>query len=122
MMKSPPATGPIKLPMLLGAALAVVIAACSGGVDADGVVGAACRDDRDCAERCETGGDFPGGFCTVRCIDDGDCPSDTYCVDTHGGVCLFACDVNEDCDFLGRAYQCRDKDDFADRPIAVCFG
>jgi hypothetical protein len=103
-------------------ALALVFMLGCGGDPVDEVVGAACFDDRDCAERCETGGDFPGGFCTLSCFDDGDCTSDSICTDVEGGVCLFQCEFNSDCDFLGRAYSCRERRDTFDRRVFVCLG
>ena len=100
----------------------VLFAAACGGPDVDEYVGATCIDDRDCRDSCETGGDFPGGFCTLSCIDDRDCPSDTICAEVHGGVCMFPCDVHADCDFLGRGYACRDRDDWAGVRVGVCIG
>jgi hypothetical protein len=102
-------------------ACVLALAAChDSGPDAE--VGGACIDDRDCAERCERGGDFPGGFCTLSCIDDRDCPVDTICAEVEGGVCLYPCELHADCDFLGRDYFCRDRRDTFDRPILVCMG
>lgn len=72
-----------------------------------GVVGGACRDGRDCAERCVKGGAFPDGTCTVECRDDRDCPDGTSCIDVEGGVCLLACRYDEDC---RPPYECKDRD------------
>ena len=94
---------------------------CHGG-GTDDLVGATCRDSRDCVERCERGGDFPDGFCTIGCIDDRDCPSDTACTDTHGRVCLFPCRDQRDCDFLGPRYGCREKRDPFNAILFVCMG
>ncbi len=91
------------------------------GHDED-LVGGACFDDRDCVERCERDGDFPGGFCTVSCVDDQDCPFDTICTATHGDICLFPCDFHEDCDFLGPGYFCREQRDTFDQVVSVCMG
>jgi len=99
----------------------VCLVACHGD-SVDETVGATCRDDLDCSERCEGGGDFPDGFCTLSCIDDLDCPSDTLCADVHGGVCVFACERDAHCDFLGPHYVCREKRDFIDRRVFVCLG
>jgi hypothetical protein len=80
---------------------------CNEGVGLDGdVVGGPCRGNRDCAERCLRGGDFPGGTCTVDCRDDRDCPASTYCIDVSGGVCLLDCYDRHDC---RRDYRCRNK-------------
>lgn len=71
-----------------------------------GLVGGSCRDDRDCAERCQKNGDFPGGTCTVPCRDDRDCPGDTWCIDKAGGVCLLACDYDDEC---RGGYECKEE-------------
>jgi hypothetical protein len=102
--------------------LALLAIGCGGSDAPDDVVGATCRDDRDCVDLCEGGGDFPGGFCTLRCSDDIDCTDDTLCADTHGGVCLYPCDRDSNCDFLGRDYGCRDKVDFNGLIVGVCMG
>ena len=75
----------------------------------DRAVGAACDSDRDCRDRCLT--DWPGGFCTLECRDDRDCPPEAVCSDTRGGVCLLTCDVNRDCqDMLDdNDYRCDDR-------------
>lgn len=62
-----------------------------------GLVGGACATDRDCESRCQTGGSFPGGTCTVSCRVDDDCPGGTFCIDTEGGICLLACELPRDC-------------------------
>ena len=50
-----------------------------------GALGAWCRDNRDCPERCEE------GFCTFSCASDAHCPGDYACADPHGGVCMALC-------------------------------
>jgi hypothetical protein len=95
--------------MILGV-MGWALAGCGGdGVGNTGdVVGGPCQDDNDCARgsECATGGDFPGGTCTVRCFDDRDCPSGTACIDTSGGICLLLCDFDTDCR-LG--HECSDE-------------
>jgi hypothetical protein len=86
-------------------AIAAVLVAACGSHDVGRSVGAECVVNADCDERCLT--DFPGGFCTISCDNDNGCPRDTFCADENGGVCLFACSVNADCDFLGQGYLCR---------------
>lgn len=83
--------------------LAVTCLSCS---PTDRSVGAACRDDGDCRDRCLT--DWPGGFCTIDCRDDRDCPPDAVCSDTRGGVCLLLCRDDRECkDFLDdNHYKC----------------
>lgn len=101
----------------------IAFAACgSDGVAIDDEVGATCIDDRDCLERCEVGNDFPGGFCTVTCRDDADCPFDTICSGIRGNICLYDCAIDRDCDFLGRSYVCDPVPDFAGRSVNVCIG
>lgn len=80
------------------------LSACGPGYD-PGVIGGECRDDRDCAEQCLEGKDFPGGTCSVSCRDDRDCPRTSFCVDKKGGVCLLSCRYNEDC---RPGYKCKD--------------
>ncbi|AWV89002.1 hypothetical protein [Bradymonas sediminis] len=67
--------------------------------DAFDGVGDTCAHDRDCPApgTCLTGGDYPGGMCSVECNHSGQCPSATECIDKSGGVCLFRCDSNRDC-------------------------
>ena len=93
--------------------LVLVIAAVAGcgGSDVSRMVGARCTDSADCDDKCLLpGGDWPGGFCTMSCDDDRDCPMDSVCVQDEGGVCLFTCAVDPDCDFLGTGWSCQARD------------
>jgi len=101
------------------------VAAC-GGHDLgsiDDTVGASCTSDRACADRCyqDNGDKFPGGFCSLACLSDNDCPTDTYCIKDAGGVCMFACPAF-DCSRLGAGYACRDKDSMTGGKVNVCIG
>lgn len=82
-----------------------LVAACGpDAVGSEGVlVGGSCAGAGDCDQRCQTGGDFPGGTCTVSCSTDADCPDGTHCIDKEGGICLVACTLPEDC---RREYNC----------------
>lgn len=73
------------------------------------LVGGRCDGNKDCQERCVTGGDYPGGMCTVSCNDDRDCPSGSACVDASGGVCAPLCGGKGDCDPFGPGWACRDR-------------
>ena len=74
-------------------------------------VGARCNRSTECDERCLTSDtDYPGGFCTIACNDRSECPTHTTCADREGGVCLFECDADRDCAFLGSGWQCTDAD------------
>ena len=117
--------------MLRSLSLLALFAACGGDDgpfdpddhapgDLDPVIGATCFDSRDCYARCASGGDFPGGFCTLPCRDDIDCTSDTVCADVQDGICLFPCAGHSECEFLGPAYFCRERNDLYDRRIFVC--
>jgi hypothetical protein len=108
--------------MIRMTAIACVLGFGCGGDPVSDVVGASCRDDLDCAERCERGRDFPGGFCTVSCRDDLDCTADSICTDVAGGVCLFPCENDRDCDPLGLDYVCKQRRDTFDRTVFVCLG
>lgn len=87
--------------------IALALLACSGllaacgdddavGLDGDRV-GGACRDSNDCEYRCQEGGDFPDGTCTLPCNVDDDCPLGTYCVHKEEGICLLGCEHPTDC-------------------------
>lgn len=100
----------------------LVFAACghSSG-DIDNLVGTACSRDADCARQCYVGGAYPGGFCSVPCASDADCPGDTVCIDKSGGVCLFAC-PQFDCSRLGPGWRCNNKDLVSGGSENVCVG
>lgn len=85
--------------------LALLVAGCGPN---DRVAGGECDRDRDCASGsiCATGGDFPGGMCTLECDRNSDCPNEMSCIDEEGGVCLFWCDSDRDC-FGG--YECESE-------------
>lgn len=88
----------------------VLLLVALGGCDGpDASVGAACIDDRDCRDECLR--DWPGGFCTLRCRDDLDCPRDSVCIDGNGGVCMLLCRDSRECrDRLGdNDYKCDDR-------------
>lgn len=89
--------------------------------DVDSYIGATCSTDRDCDERCYLGGNFPGGFCSITCRSDNDCPSDTVCIDHEGGVCMFLCS-EFDCARLGRGWACHDEDRVSGGKDIVCSG
>lgn len=98
----------LRLASIVTIALLTLTFACGDdGVGNGGdVVGGACVDNGDCAERCQLGGDFPQGTCTVTCNTDNDCPGGTYCIDTEGGICLLGCDTPSDC---RGGYNCEGK-------------
>jgi hypothetical protein len=90
--------------LLLIAALLVTVASHAGCSDDDdnfgpfaGGLGAPCRDDRDCFDRCDE------GFCTARCDHDAHCPGGWACVDEHGGICAPVCTSPAAC---GPGYPC----------------
>lgn len=92
--------------------LACMLAAACGDdefVGPYGLVGGPCGSDFDCAPgiRCERGGEFPQGTCTLPCRGHYDCPIGTACVDVKGGVCLVACLRPFDC---RPGYDCKAKD------------
>jgi hypothetical protein len=89
------------------AILAIALAACqSSGVSRE--LGARCDRSTECDERClGPSAEWPGGFCTIACETDLDCPSDAVCLDEEGGVCAFACASDPACAFLGAGYACR---------------
>jgi hypothetical protein len=110
---------------LLVACGLVPVAACQSS-DVSRAVGARCDTDRDCDDRClAPSSDWPGGFCTLTCASDSDCASDEACVDEEGaGVCLFLCQTDPGCAFLGNGYTCQERDAHVDSlpPAKVCRG
>jgi hypothetical protein len=87
------------------------LASCGGGHDVDRLLGAKCDNDNDCDERCLGPNDeFPEGLCSYHCDSERDCSGDAWCIESNGGVCLFSCHDDVDCDFLGREWVCRDRD------------
>jgi hypothetical protein len=87
------------------------------------VVGGRCAQDSDCAHRCATGDKFPGGFCTMSCLGDADCPHGALCVDRNNGICLVACNASQDCTAFGPTYKCDDHDrKGAPGKALVCIG
>ena len=102
----------------------VLLVGCGGhdAGDIDPIIGASCASDRDCDTRCYIDpADFPGGFCSLPCETDNDCPSDTYCMEKAGGMCLFAC-PEFDCSRLGAGWRCRDKTRESGGTVSVCIG
>jgi hypothetical protein len=87
------------------ALFALILAAC-GGSDVSRTLGARCDVLSECEDRCLTGDPFPGGFCSVSCDVESDCPGSAVCVDSEGGICLFPCTEPTDCDFLGLGWSC----------------
>lgn len=101
----------------------LVVASCSASSDVTRSVGARCDNKDECDERCLPDGEqFPGGFCSLSCLRDADCPGDTACVDEMGGVCLFACEMPTDCEFLGPGWDCVEVDGLPDGKATVCIG
>jgi hypothetical protein len=98
-----------------------MVAAC--GDDAPGVglsgdvVGGPCATSNQCAggSECQTGGDFPGGTCTVPCLTQSQCPSGTVCIDKGGGMCLLPCQTVQDCrgGYKCKLHKRKDKSDEA---------
>jgi len=103
----------------------VTLAACGGGGDVSRGVGARCDVTADCDDRClGPSAEFPDGFCSIDCSTSSDCPVDAECVDRQGGVCLFGCVDDTDCEFLGVGWTCQ-EDALRDNPdtkVTVCRG
>jgi hypothetical protein len=103
----------------------VLVAGCGVDSSVSRTVGARCDDKDDCEERCLVDADdYPGGICSVSCLDVRDCPGDTACVDAEGGVCLFVCETNADCEFMGPGWECNAIDALPDgsEQVMVCRG
>lgn len=87
-------------------AAVALLAACQSS-DVSREVGARCDKDTECDERCLVSSPgYPGGFCTIACDTRADCPGGSTCADREGGVCLFTCNGDRDCTFLGTGWRC----------------
>jgi len=99
-----------------------VAAACSPDSDVSRTLGARCDTKADCQETCAPDPEYPGGFCTLTCLRASDCPSGATCVAEEGGVCLFECDLDSECDFLGPGWICADVGAVPDGEVRACRG
>ena len=98
----------------------LAIAACNNS-PASPSLGDPCASDTDCAHRCVTGPDFPGGFCTQTCTSDADCGPNGACVNRNNGICLFRCpQIN--CSFVGDNWRCDNRDAIGGGQVNVCIG
>ena len=94
--------------MRIAIACVLALAACQSS-DVSRALGARCTSNADCDQKCMVpSGDWPGGFCTLVCQHDSDCPDGAHCIDEAGGVCAFACTGDAECTFLGTGYHCQD--------------
>ena len=87
-------------------ALVIALLGCQSS-DVSRSLGARCDSNADCDQKCLASGNFPGGFCTIACDNDNGCPVDALCSTESGGVCLFKCALDRDCEFLGAGYTCQ---------------
>lgn len=98
--------------ILIGALLSAMVAGSIGcgssvAVGSGGrLVGAPCASDSQCDAVCVTEKSYPGGFCTLKCSNDGNCPPGTACIDDAGGICGILCSSNVDCASFGRGFVC----------------
>jgi hypothetical protein len=92
------------------AILAIALAACQSS-DVSRELGARCDRSVECDERCLfPSEDWPGGFCTIHCETDVECPDRAVCLEEEGGVCAFTCGADIECSFLGPDYECKERD------------
>jgi hypothetical protein len=101
----------------------VTLGACSVESAVTRAVGARCDTKAECDERCLPPGDeFPGGFCTLTCLRQGECPDGAACVDREGGICLHECEEPADCELLGPGWQCSLVGAVPEQEVRVCIG
>lgn len=108
--------------VMIALALAALAFGCGTGEPVSRTIGARCDVSTQCDERCLTGGEFPGGFCSISCDNNLGCPADTACADDQGGVCLFLCSGDPDCTFLGAGWKCETVGDKPMGTVQVCRG
>lgn len=85
------------------------------------LLGVGCTEDSVCEERCFVDADkYPGGFCSVTCASDDDCPLGSHCVDENGPLCLFEC--GDGCESVGPGWVCATRSRFGGGNVDVCFG
>ncbi len=104
----------VQVPALVVAALLLLAALSTCGPDDVGpesrMVGGRCTVDGDCVKHCVRGTRFPGGYCTVSCLTDHDCPGGAICAGAldgiTDGICLATCQIAADCGGYGAGYQC----------------
>jgi hypothetical protein len=105
-------------------AVAIALAACQDSL-VTREIGARCDSSDECDDRCllDSAG-FPGGLCTVACEQRTDCTARTTCVELEGGVCLYECNVDADCVFLGPLWSCVETEvrSNPDQKVRVCRG
>ena len=104
--------------------LAALFLGSCGSSEVSRSLGAQCNQKSDCDDRCLQGEDYPQGMCTTTCERDRDCPGDSRCVDEEGGVCLYSCTAQVDCEFLGVGWECKEIDsrEQDDVEVMVCRG
>jgi hypothetical protein len=100
----------------------LLLAACGVSSDVSRTIGARCDEMDDCAERCLPTDDYPGGFCSLSCLDDADCPDGTACIDDDGGVCLVPCTGDDGCEYLGEGWGCAARRATTGEEVMVCRG
>lgn len=108
---------------LLLAGLLAIGASCGDEGPVSRLIGARCDAHSECDERClGPNSEYPGGFCSLSCNTNADCPADALCVDEDGGICLFECRLDEHCTFLGPAWNCMERDLVVGDTGLVCRG
>jgi hypothetical protein len=113
----------MRFPALL-ACVVLGVAACGRDEAVSRTLGARCDLAAECDERCLTGAEYPGGFCSITCDRTDECPSGAYCIADTGqsGVCLFSCARDTDCAFLGTGWRCQERDAHPSGKVMVCRG
>lgn len=91
--------------------ITLALVACNSS-DVSRQVGARCDRAAECDETClGPSGDWPGGFCSISCDTDDDCPDDAACIEEGGAAfCAFTCGSDPHCAFLGDGYTCKERD------------
>ena len=60
-------------------------------------VGDHCSDSGECPDKCQTGGGFPDGICTMECMKNSECPDGWICITKSSGICMKNCTDTSAC-------------------------
>lgn len=109
--------------LLTAACLAAFGAQACADSEVDRTLGARCDAVSDCEQRClMPSRNTPGGMCSLSCTKNSDCPGDSVCADRDGGICLYPCKTETQCQFLGTGWYCEELEGKDVPKVMACYG